>query len=72
MFGGFHLTLALSYPNPLYVARYSLAAAIFGFLAPVILLRLRHGFLLTYAIHWAYYALDIIAIHYAFAAPAPA
>ena len=67
LFGGFHLTLALSYPNPLYVIRYSVAAALFGALAPWLLLRVRHGFLLTYAIHWGYYALDIVIIHLAFA-----
>jgi hypothetical protein len=72
LFGAFHLTLALSYPNPLYVLRYSVAAAIFGAMVPYILLRVRHGFLLTYAIHWVYYALDIVIIHFAFAAVAPA
>ena len=71
LFGGFHLTLALSYPNPMYVMRYTIAATVFGALVPQLLLRLRHGFLLSYAIHWAYYALDIIAIHFAFAVPDP-
>ena len=68
LFGGFHLTLALSYPNPLYVLRYSIAAAIFGVMVPFLLLRVRHGFLLSYTIHWTYYALDIAIIHYVFAA----
>ena len=67
MFGAFHLTLALSYPNPVYVLRYSVAAALFGALVPWVLINLRHGFLITFGIHWAYYALDAIAIHFVFA-----
>lgn len=69
LFGSFHLTLGLSYPNPLYVLRYSLAAALFGALVPVLLLRVGNGFLISYALHWSYYALDYVAIHLAFAAP---
>jgi len=68
LFGGFHLSLALAYPNPLYVMRYSVAAAIFGAMVPWFLLRLRGGFLISYAVHWSYYAADIAAIHFAFAA----
>jgi uncharacterized membrane protein YuzA (DUF378 family) len=68
LFGGFHLTLALSYPNPLYVARYSVAATIFGALVPWLILRVRYGLLLSYAIHWSYYAIDIALIHFVFAA----
>lgn len=67
LFGGFHLTLAFSYPNPFYVSRYSIAATLFGALVPPILLQLRHGFLITFAIHWVYYAVDIVLIHFAFA-----
>ena len=67
LFGGFHLTLAFSYPNPLYVMRYSVAAACFGALAPWVLLRLRHGFLITLSVHAGYYVIDNILIHYAFA-----
>ena len=69
LFGGFHLTLAFSYPNPLYVLRYSVAATLFGGLAPWLLLNLRHGFLFSLAIHAGYYVIDSIAIHFAFAAP---
>ena len=68
LFGGFHLTLAFSYPNPLYVLRYSVAAMAFGAMVPWLLLRVRKGLLFSYAIHWGYYALDIVAIHVAFAA----
>ncbi len=72
LFGAFHLTLALSYPNPLYVVRYSVAAAIFGLIVPYLLLLRRHGFLISYAIHWAYYALDITIIRFVFAVPSGA
>lgn len=70
LFGGFHLTLALSYPNPFYVMRYSVAAALFGAIVPWLLLRVRHGFLASYTIHWVYYAIDIVVIRYTFAAAA--
>lgn len=68
MFGGFHLTLLLNGDNPLYVLRYSIAATVFGACAPYLLLRLRSGFLISYAIHWAFYAVDFTLIHYHFAA----
>lgn len=68
LFGAFHLTLWLSYPNPVYVLRYSVAATLFGTMVPWILLNNRHGFLITFGIHWAYYAIDAIAIHFVFAA----
>ena len=68
MFGGFHLSLALFYDNPVYVLRYTVAAAIFGALAPWFILKLRNGFLLSYAVHWTYYAIDLTLIHYVFAA----
>jgi hypothetical protein len=70
MFGGFHLTLALNGDNPFYVLRYSVAAMIFGAFAPYILLKLRSGFLITYAIHWTYYAIDFTLIHFYFSANA--
>jgi len=68
LFGGFHLTLALMYPNPLYVVRYTFAATLFGAIVPWFILRLRYGFFISYAVHWGYYALDAIAIHFVFAA----
>jgi len=68
MFGGFHLTLAFSYDNPLYVLRYTVAATAFGALVPWLLLRRRHGFLISYAVHWGYYAADAAIIHFVFAA----
>jgi len=66
LFGGFHLSLALTYDNPVYVLRYTVAATIFGAIVPTCILRLRYGFLLSYAIHWTFYALDITLIHLVF------
>lgn len=68
LFGGFHLSMALSYPNPVYVLRYSIAATIFGAMVPYFILRMRYGFFVSYAVHWGYYALDIALIHFVFAA----
>lgn len=68
LFGGFHFTLGLSYPNPLYVVRYSVVATLFGAMVPFLLVRLRNGFLISYALHWSYYAVDYLAIHMAFSA----
>lgn len=69
LFGGFHVTMGLSYPNPFYVARYTAAAALFGAMVPWLILRLKGGFLAVYGVHWGYYALDIALIHWVFAAP---
>ena len=58
LFGGFHLTLALSGANPFYVLRYTIAATLFGAIAPYQMLRMRNGFVYSYALHWGWYALD--------------
>ena len=68
LFGAFHLSLALNSYNPVYVFRYTIAATIFGAIVPTLILRLRNGFLISYALHWGYYAVDIAAIHFVFAA----
>ncbi|HSG56280.1 MAG TPA: hypothetical protein VLA45_12575, partial [Paracoccaceae bacterium] len=68
LFGGFHLTLALSYPNPVYVLRYSVTATLFGAIVPDFILRVRKGFFISYAVHWGFYAVDIVLIHFYFAA----
>jgi hypothetical protein len=68
LFGAFHLSLALNSYNPLYVFRYSIAATIFGAIVPTLILKMRNGFLISYALHWGYYAVDIAAIHLVFAA----
>jgi hypothetical protein len=70
LFGAFHLSLALSYDNPAYVLRYTISATIFGTIVPYLVLKHRHGYLMSYAIHWGFYAIDITVIHVLFAAPA--
>ncbi len=70
LFGGFHLTLAFSGFSPLYVARFTLAATIFGLVIPWLYLRSRHGFRWAYALHWGFYALDAVITHLLLAVPA--
>jgi hypothetical protein len=66
LFGGFHLSLAMNGYDWFYVIRYSIAATAFGAVVPVLLLRVRSGFVLTFALHWGWYALDTIVVHLAF------
>ncbi len=68
-FGGFHLLLALDGFAPLYVARFTMAACIFGLIAPYIYLRQQHGFRWAYALHWSFYALDATVTHFLLAVP---
>lgn len=68
LFGGLHLSLALSSYNPAYVFRYSIAATIFGAIVPYLMLHMRNGFLIAYSVHWSCYALDLALIHFYFAA----
>jgi hypothetical protein len=68
LFGGFHLTLAIAYDNPLYVLRYAIAATMFGAIVPYLILKVRNGFFVSFAIHCAYYAIDITLIHFYFSA----
>ncbi|MBM2576353.1 hypothetical protein JQC91_08540 [Jannaschia sp. Os4] len=69
LFGGFHLTLALDGFTPLYVARFTLAAALFGVVVPRLYLRTRHGFRWAYGLHWGWYALDATITHLVLAVP---
>ena len=69
LFGGFHLTLALDGFTGLYVARFTLAATLFGLLAPVLYLRTRHGFRWAYGLHWSFYAFDAAVTHLVLAVP---
>ncbi len=69
LFGGFHLTLALDGFTGLYVARFTLAATLFGLLAPVLYLRARHGFRWAYGLHWSFYAFDAAVTHLMLAVP---
>lgn len=69
MFGGFHLLLALDGFLPLYVARFTTAASLFGLVVPYLYLRLKHGFRWAYALHWSFYAFDAAATHLILAVP---
>ena len=69
LFGGFHLTLALDGFSPLYVTRFTIAATLFGLLAPVLYLRTRHGFRWAYGLHWSFYAFDAAVTHLVLAVP---
>ena len=69
LFGGFHLTLALDGFTPLYVARFTVAASIFGLMIPWLYLRTRHGFRWAYGLHWGFYALDAVITHLVLAVP---
>ena len=69
MFGGFHILLALDGFLPLYVARFTIAATLFGLIAPYLYLRLKHGFRWAYGLHWSFYALDAAITHFALAVP---
>ena len=64
LFGGFHLSLALSGENAFYVARYTVAATAFGAFLPYLMLRVRSGFIIAYAIHWSFYAVDLAIGHF--------
>jgi hypothetical protein len=69
MFGGFHILLALDGFLPLYVARFTIAATLFGLIAPYLYLRLKHGFRWAYGLHWSFYALDAAITHLVLAVP---
>lgn len=61
MFGGMHLLLLPFYPFE-GVLRFTLFAAAFGALLPVLLLRVPYGLALGFALHWAYYAVTLAQV----------
>lgn len=69
LFGGFHLTLFLDGFTSLYVARFTVAASIFGLVIPWLYLGTRHGFRWAYGLHWGFYALDAVVTHLVLAVP---
>jgi len=64
-FGVMHLSLALEGKDAFYVARYTLAATAFGYVAPHLQSRWRNGFVLSYGLHWSFYAVDVSLAHVA-------
>ncbi len=69
LFGGFHLTLTFEGFSPFYVARFTVAASLFGLIVPYLYLRTRHGFRWAYGLHWSFYALDAVVTHLMLAVP---
>lgn len=63
LFGGMHLLLAFSEVPWAYVVRFTLAASLFGFAVPYLILRVKNGFAYSYATHWGYYALTVVMVH---------
>lgn len=68
LFGGFHLTLAFNGANPFYVERYTLAATLFGAATPYLIIKMRNGFVYSYALHWSWYAFDTAIWRFVFPA----
>lgn len=68
-FGLIHVGLAFDGFTPLYVARFTIAATLFGALLPYLYLRVRNGFRWAYSLHWGFYAADATLTHLFLAAP---
>ena len=69
LFGGFHLLLVFDGFTSLYVARFTIAAAIFGLMVPWLYLRTKYGFRWAYGLHWSFYAIDAAITHLVLAVP---
>jgi hypothetical protein len=63
LFGGMHVLLAFGGMPFGYVVRFVLAAAAFGFVFPVLLLRTANGLACSYSLHWLYYLITIVMAH---------
>jgi hypothetical protein len=63
IFGGTHVLLAFGGVPFGYVVRFMISAAAFGFIFPLLLLRVRNGFAYSYVIHWLYYAASVVLPH---------
>jgi hypothetical protein len=63
LFGGTHILLLLEGVPLGYAIRFMLSAAIFGFLFPYLILRVRNGLAYSYMIHWLYYAASVVLPH---------
>jgi hypothetical protein len=56
LFGVSHLLLLLGGAPIGYVVRFTIMATVFGFLFPLLLLRVRNGLAYSYMLHWMFYA----------------
>lgn len=59
LFGTSHILLAFGGLPFGYVIRFMVAASIFGFLFPYLILRVPNGFAYSYVVHWVYYAVTV-------------
>ncbi|MCC6948475.1 MAG: hypothetical protein IT539_11965 [Bradyrhizobiaceae bacterium] len=69
LFGVSHLLLAFGGVPFGYVVRFMVAATLFGFLFPYLILRVPNGLGYSYVVHWAYYAATVAMVRF-FGAPA--
>jgi hypothetical protein len=58
-FGGVHALLALGGMPAGYVLRFMVAATAFGFVFPVLILKIPNGLAYSYILHWIYYAVTV-------------
>lgn len=58
-FGAIHLLLGFGGMPFGYVVRFVVAATVFGFLFPYLILRVRNGLAYSYMVHWIYYAITV-------------
>ena len=63
VFGGAHVLLAFGGVPIGYVLRFMLAAAVFGFMFPYFLLRIRNGLAYSYMVQWLYYIATVMMPH---------
>lgn len=63
VFGGSHVLLAFGSVPVGYVIRFMVSAAVFGFIFPYLILRVRNGLAYSYMIHWLYYAASVVMPH---------
>jgi hypothetical protein len=63
VFGGAHALLIFADVPLGYVARFMIAAAVFGLMFPYFILRLRNGLAYSYMVHWLYYVVTVAMPH---------
>jgi hypothetical protein len=60
LFGCAHILLIFGGLPLGYVTRFMVAAAVFGFVFPYLILRVPNGFAYSYIVHWIYYAVTVM------------
>lgn len=64
LFGGMHVLLILGDMPITAVARFTVLAAVFGAVAPTLLLRVPYGLAIAFGLHWSYYALTLLQLRF--------